>query len=113
HRIKPALISDITWVTDGVPHGEGVVISLRDKNIPRKVFIDRILQLAEESDIPYQMEVEGGGSSDGREVHHSPYPVDWCFIGAPESNVHSPNEKVHLDDVQAMIDMYKYLVSRL
>lgn len=113
YRIKQALISDITWVTDGVPHGEGVVISLRDKNIPRKVFIDRILQLAEESGIPYQMEVEGGGSSDGREVHHSPYPVDWCFIGAPESNVHSPNEKVHLDDVQAMIDMYKYLVSRL
>ena len=113
YRIKQALISDITWVTDGVPHGEGVVISLRDRNIPRKIFIDKILKLAEESGIPYQMEVEGGGSSDGREVHHSPYPVDWCFIGAPESNVHSPNEKVHLDDIQAMIEMYSYLVSRL
>lgn len=113
YRIRQALISDITWVTDGVPHGEGVVISLRDKNIPRKVFIDKVLQLANESGIPFQMEVEGGGSSDGREVHHSPYPVDWCFIGAPESNVHSPRERVHLDDVQAMIEMYKYLVSRL
>jgi len=113
YQIKQALISDITWVTDGVPHGDGVVISLRDRNIPRKIFIDKILQLAEESKIPYQMEVEGGGSSDGREVHHSPYPVDWCFIGAPESNVHSPKEKVHTDDLQAMIDMYKFLIARL
>jgi len=47
--IKQALISDITWVTDGVEHHEGVVISIRDKFIPRKIFIDRILHLAEKS----------------------------------------------------------------
>src|SRR6185436_20630689 len=26
HNISQALISDITWVTEGVPHGKGVVI---------------------------------------------------------------------------------------
>lgn len=113
HHIKQALISDITWVTDGVKHGEGVVISLRDKNIPRKKFIDKILEYAETSGVPYQLEVEGGGSSDGREVHHAPYPVDWCFIGAPENNVHSPKETVHIRDFQAMNDLYIYLMKNL
>lgn len=30
-KIKQALISDITWITDGVEHGKGVVISMRDR----------------------------------------------------------------------------------
>lgn len=113
YRIKQALVSDITWVTDGVFHGNGVAISLRDRNIPRKVFMNKLLSLVNQSDISFQLEVEGAGSSDGREVHQSPYPIDWCFIGAPESNVHSPNERVHINDIHSMIEMYRYLIARL
>ena len=112
-NIGQALISDITWVTEGVIHGEGVAISLRDKNIPRKAFLERILLLADKSGIQYQLEVEGGGSSDGREVHHSPYPIDWVFIGAPEDHVHSPQETVHAGDLIAMTSLYKYLMKEL
>ncbi|MFY0601207.1 MAG: M20/M25/M40 family metallo-hydrolase [Cyclobacteriaceae bacterium] len=111
--IKQALVSDITWVTEGVRHGEGVAISLRDRNIPRRVFLDKILELANQSGIPYQLEVEGGGSSDGREVHMSPHAIDWCFIGAPESNVHSPEETVHVKDLESMIAMYQFLMKSL
>ncbi|RED99783.1 M20/M25/M40 family metallo-hydrolase [Marinoscillum furvescens] len=111
--VRQALISDITWVTEGVRHGEGVAISMRDRNIPRRKFLDRVLDLAAQSGIAYQLEVEGGGSSDGREVHHSPYPIDWLFIGAPEDQVHSPKERVHMKDLIAMISMYKYLMERL
>lgn len=112
-NVRQALISDITWVTEGVQHGKGVAISLRDRNIPRKKFINRVLSLADESGVNYQLEVEGGGSSDGREVHHSPYPIDWVFIGAPEDNVHSPNERVHLKDLVSMISLYKFLMEHL
>lgn len=112
-KVRQALISDITWVTEGVQHGKGVAISLRDRNIPRKQFIDRILALADESGVSYQLEVEGAGSSDGREVHHSPYPIDWVFIGAPEDQVHTPNERVHIKDLVAMISMYKFLMEHL
>ncbi|MDA8889978.1 aminopeptidase, partial [Cyclobacteriaceae bacterium] len=112
-QIRNALVSDITWVTEGVQQGKGVVISLRDRNIPRKIFLDKLLQLAAESGIPYQLEVEGGGSSDGREIQMSPFPIDWCFIGAPEDYVHSPDERVHLKDVDAMIGMYSYLMKNL
>ncbi len=113
YQIKQCLISDITWVTEGVKPGNGVVISLRDHNIPRKLFLDKVIDLASKSNIPFQLEVEGSGSSDGREVQVSPYALDWCFIGAPEDNVHSPNEKVHLDDIDAMIGLYNYLMQKL
>lgn len=112
-KVQQALISDITWITDGILPGEGVAISLRDRNIPRKIFIDRIIELASKSTIPYQLEVEGSGSSDGREIQTSPYPIDWCFVGAAEDNVHSPNETVHKRDIQNMIKMYSYLMENL
>lgn len=111
--ISFGLISDITWVTEGVQHHDGVVISVRDKHIPRKIFLEKILKIASESQIPFQLEIEGAGSSDGREIQFSPYFIDWCFIGAPEDNVHSPREKVSLLDLNAMLEMYRYLMPRL
>ncbi|SHO64665.1 M20/M25/M40 family metallo-hydrolase [Algoriphagus zhangzhouensis] len=113
HPIKNALISDITWVTDGVFPNEGVVISIRDKFIPRKKFIDKVVGLAKESGIPFQLEVEAYGGSDGREVQFSPYAIDWVFVGAAEENVHTPNEKVALSDLDSMIQMHQYLMKHL
>jgi len=113
HQIKQALVSDITWITEGVVHGEGVAISMRDKNIPRKAYLDKILKIAHHSKIPFQIEVEGFGSSDGKEIHNSPYPIDWCFIGAAESNVHTPTEIVHKKDIKAMLEMYQVLMEQL
>ncbi|HSJ68419.1 MAG TPA: M20/M25/M40 family metallo-hydrolase [Anditalea sp.] len=112
-KVGQALISDITWITEGVNHHCGVAISIRDKYIPRKVYLDRIIKLARESSIDFQLEVEANGGSDGREVQLSPYPIDWCFIGAPEDNVHSPDEKVSLYDLECMRKMYCYLMKYL
>lgn len=111
--VRQALISDITWVSDGVEHGKGVVISLRDKNIPRRAFVDRVINVAQKHDIPHQLEVEGAGSSDGGELQRTPYPFDWCFVGAPEQHAHSPHEKVHKDDIQSMIQGYRILMKVL
>ncbi len=107
------LISDITWVTEGVKHGEGVAISMRDSGIPRRSYLNKIITLAKESKIPFQLEVEGAGGSDGNQLQHSPYPMDWLFIGAPEDNVHSANEKVHKKDIEAMVVLYQFLMERL
>ena len=112
-KITKALISDITWVTEGVLAGKGVVISLRDSGIPRRAFVNRIVDIALKSKIPYQLEVESSGGSDGNEIQKSPYPIDWCFIGAAEQNVHSPNEKVHKNDINAMVSLYRVLMKKL
>uniref|UniRef100_UPI0040483662 M20/M25/M40 family metallo-hydrolase n=1 Tax=Roseivirga sp. TaxID=1964215 RepID=UPI0040483662 len=111
--VKQALISDITWITEGVMHGEGVAISMRDRNIPRRSYVEKIIEIADKSGIDYQIEVEGAGSSDGRELQLSPYPFDWCFVGAPEDHVHSPDEKVHKHDIVCMIALYQELMKTL
>ncbi len=111
--VRQALISDITWISDGVEPGKGVVISLRDRNVPRRLFVDKIIKLTEASGIPYQLEVEGSGSSDGGELQRSHLPFDWCFIGAGEHAPHTPHETVNKADVLAMFRLYEYLMVNL
>lgn len=113
YGVSQALISDITWVTKGVKHGDGAAISMRDSGLPRRSYINKIIKLAKKSEVSFQLEVENAGGSDGNALQRSPYPIDWCFIGAPEDNVHSPNEKVHKKDIASMLDLYKYLMKSL
>jgi putative aminopeptidase FrvX len=112
-RVRQALISDITWVSDGVEHGKGVAISLRDRNIARRSFVDKVIAIAEKNKIDYQLEVEGSGSSDGGELQKTALPFDWCFVGAPEEGAHTPNEKVHKHDIATMIELYQCLMKEL
>ena len=113
YGVKQAIISDITWVTKGVEHGKGVAISMRDSGIPRRSYIDKIIDLAQKSGISFQLEVENAGGSDGNALQRSPYPFDWCFIGAPEDHVHSPDEKVHKADIESMVTLYTFLMKNL
>jgi putative aminopeptidase FrvX len=111
--IRKILIADITWVTPYVKAGEGVAISLRDVGIPRKKFRDYIVKLANESGIPFQLEIEKAGGSDGTIIGASDYPIDWIFIGAPEENPHGHIEKVHKKDIESMIKLYAFLCEHL
>lgn len=112
-KVAQALISDITWVTEGVTHAKGAAISLRDSGIPRRTYINRILEIVKSSKVPYQLEVEATGGSDGNSLQQSPYPFDWCFIGAPSDNVHTPDERVHKKDIVSMTKLYKLLMEKL
>ena len=113
YGVRQALISDITWVTEGVKHGGGVAISMRDSGLPRRSYLNRILELAAKSGVPYQLEVESAGGSDGTMLQKSDLPIDWCFIGAAEDNVHTPDEKVFKKDMKSMVDLYSYLMQEL
>ena len=113
YQIRQALIADITWVTEGVFPGKGVAISMRDTGLPRRSFVEKIIHMARESGIPFQLEVESAGGSDGTEIQKQPYPIDWIFIGAPEEFVHSPGEKVDKSDVKSMVEIYCFLIKRL
>jgi putative aminopeptidase FrvX len=112
-KIKQTLISDITWITDGVTFGDGVVVSLRDSGLPRKVYTDKIRSILKNNNHPFQLEVESSGGSDGNEIQKQPYPIDWCFIGAAELNVHSPTETVNKKDIESMITAYQILMREL
>ena len=111
--VRQALISDITWITEGVTDGDGVAISMRDSGLPRRSYINRIIALAKQGGIKYQLEVENAGGSDGNALQKSPYPFDWCFIGAAEHDVHSPTERVNKADIIEMVKLYEYLMEHL
>ncbi|MGV3629730.1 MAG: aminopeptidase [Bacteroidota bacterium] len=111
--VRQALISDITWVTDGVVHGGGVAVSMRDSGLPRRKFLDKIVALAQESGVKFQLEVESLGGSDGTMLQKTDLSFDWVFIGAPEDFVHSPDEKVYKHDIMCMVELYRYLMPRL
>ena len=113
YGVRQALISDITWVTEGVRPGLGVAISLRDSLIPRRSYVERIRRIAEAAGVPHQLEVEGSGGSDAKELQHGAQPWDWCFIGAPEDNVHSPHEIVDKRDISSMLALYQVLMQEL
>ncbi|SNR70215.1 MULTISPECIES: M20/M25/M40 family metallo-hydrolase [Hymenobacter] len=113
YGVRQALISDITWVTEGVQPGLGVAISMRDSLIPRRSYVERIRRIAQEAGIPHQLEVESSGGSDAKELQHGAQPWDWCFVGAPEDNVHSPNEIVDKRDIASMLVLYQVLLKRL
>lgn len=113
YGVRQALISDITWVTAGVKHGAGVAISMRDSGIPRRSYLNRIIEIARNTNIPFQLEVESAGGSDGTALQRSDVAFDWCFIGAPEDHVHTPDEKVFLNDINSMVNLYQVLMRQL
>ncbi len=113
YQVRQGLICDITWVTEAVEHGKGVVISMRDSMLPRRKYLNRIIELAKASGVPFQLEVEGSGGSDGSMLQKSELLIDWCFIGAPEDNVHSPKETVYKHDITCMVELYQYLMKNL
>ena len=113
YKIDQALISDISWISDGVFPGKGPVISMRDSLIPRRSFVNTIIDIAEKNNLAYQLEVEGSGGSDAKELQMGEYPWDWCFVGAAEQNVHTPTEKVHKKDIEGMIKLYEILMKEL
>jgi putative aminopeptidase FrvX len=113
YGVNQALIADITWVTHGVLHGGGVVISMRDSGLPRRSYLNRIIELAHSSGVKYQLEVESSGGSDGTMLQKSSVPIDWCFIGAPEDHVHTPDELVYKNDIDSMLKLYRYLMEHL
>ncbi len=112
-KITQALISDITWDTKHVHCGQGVAISLRDRSVPRQRFLEKVLALAERSQIPFQREIESSGGSDGSMIDRGGVPIDWVFVGAPEVGPHRSAERINVNDLKGMADMLTYLVDSL
>jgi putative aminopeptidase FrvX len=112
-EISQALISDITWHTRFVRRGRGPAVSMRDRNVPRQAYLDRVLTAAASSGIPYQLEIERDGSSDGGAIERSGVPMDWLFVGAPEEASHTPSELLDLNDLRDMARLTAHLVRAL
>lgn len=103
-QITKAVIVDTTFHTEGIKIGQGVVLSLKDRYLPSQRWVDIIKNILIKFNIPYQLEVEDYGSSDGTYIHRSPYPIDWCFLGIACMNNHTENEIIHIDDMNFLCE---------
>ena len=86
---------------------------MRDSMLPRRSYLNKIIDLAKKSKIDFQLEVESAGGSDGSSLQKSDLLIDWCFIGAAEDNVHTPNEIVAKYDIMCMVELYRFLMRKL
>jgi putative aminopeptidase FrvX len=111
--VRKVLISDVTWVSEGIKQGNGTVISLRDEAIPRRNYVLEIINIARRNNLLYQVEVEDIGGSDGHEIQKVPYSIDWCFIGVPCENMHSSKERILKADLENTIKLYATLIKEL
>ena len=113
--LHPKLIAWLlTWMAMyGLQVPKGPAISLRDSLIPRRSFVMRLVDIAQKAGIPFQLEVESAGGSDAKELQRAHAPWDWCFVGAPEDHVHSPDEIVYKKDIVNMVALFKVLMESL
>ena len=82
--------------------GGGPVIA-RGPNINNKVF-DRLVKVAEEKDIPYQLEAEGRGTgTDANVIQLTRAGVATGLLGLPLRYMHNPCEMMHFDDLDNMV----------
>ncbi|MBL8048211.1 MAG: M42 family metallopeptidase [Chthonomonas sp.] len=106
---------DITLANDipGVPDsdavtrlGEGTAIKIMDSSlICHPKMVDHFTKLAEKNKIKHQFEILSGGGTDAGGVQRQNGGIPAFTLSIPTRYVHTVNETVHRDDVQASIDI--------
>lgn len=106
---------DVTLANDfpGIPAenaithlGEGTAIKVMDSSlICHPMVVDHFVDLAEKNGIKYQMELLTGGGTDAGGVQRLNGGIASFTLSIPTRYIHTVNETVHKDDVQASIDI--------
>lgn len=107
-----ALVVDVSVATDTPGAGEndvaprthlgkGPVIGFYDASmIPHTPFRNLVVGIAEENNIPYQIDVMAGGGTDAGKIHLFRQGVPSVVIGIPVRYIHDHTGVAHLDDYQ-------------
>lgn len=74
--------------------------------------VDWMVTSAEENEIPYQLEVLEGGTTDARAMQISRAGIPAGCLSIPCRYVHSPSEMVDYDDVQNAVRLLTSLLEK-
>ncbi len=106
---------DITLANDipGVPEqdqitrlGDGAAIKIMDSSlICHPKLVDHFRTIAEDKGIKHQMEILSRGGTDAGSIQRLHGGIPSFTLSIPSRYVHTVNETVHPDDVQACIDL--------
>lgn len=111
---------DVTLANDfpGIPEelavtklGEGTAIKFMDSSlICHPKLVDHFRRVAEKNKIKYQMELLPAGGTDAGGIQRLNGGIPAFTLSIPTRYIHTVNETVHKDDVQASIDLLaKYM----
>ncbi|MFW6279559.1 MAG: M42 family metallopeptidase [Planctomycetota bacterium] len=99
------IATDVPGIEDEpeVSMGKGPVIYMLDAGtISHLKFRDYVIDVAEENDIPCQLSLIEGGSTDARAVQLHSRGVASVMFGVPTRYIHCHSGIIHEDDVRAM-----------
>ncbi len=86
--------------------GDGAAIKVMDRSLMTHPAVKGLMvRLAEENDIPHQMEVLEFGGTDAGAIHLSRTGVPSGCISIPTRYLHGPSEMVDYGDVRACVDL--------
>ena len=86
--------------------GKGAAIKLRDSGVIVHPKVRELLvQTAKELDIPYQLEILDGGSTDAGPMQRTRGGVPAGVISIPTRYVHSPSEMIDMDDTEGCVKL--------
>lgn len=93
--------------------GDGAAIKVKDSGMISHVGLVKLMkQRAEEANIPYQLEVLTGGTTDAHSIQISNGGTATGCISIPCRYVHSQSEMVDADDVEACIQLLVEILSK-
>jgi endoglucanase len=93
--------------------GKGAAVKVRDGGMlsdPRVV--DWMVKAAEKKNVPYQLEILEGGTTDARAIQTSRAGVPAGCLSIPCRYVHSPSEMVDYNDVQNGVKLLVAMLSQ-
>ena len=94
--------------------GEGPVILVYDASmIPNRGLRDFVIDVAEEMDIPYQLDSLAGGGTDAGAIHVYQEGTPSLVIAVPTRYIHTHVGIIHREDYENAIKLLKEVILKL
>ncbi|SFL87549.1 endoglucanase [Pelosinus propionicus DSM 13327] len=94
--------------------GKGVAICIYDASmIPHIKLRDFVIEIANENQIPYQLQFTEGGGTDAGRIHVHAKGVPSLVLSIPTRYIHSHHSIIHRDDYQSAIELLMAILKKL
>ena len=97
--------------------GKGPAIILADASgrgiLTQQSVKDMLIKAGDENDIPYQLEVSDGGTTDGTAIHLTREGIPTGVLSVPTRYIHTPVSVCSMDDIEATIQLITAAINNL
>ena len=99
------------------PVGKGPAIILADASgrgiLTQQSVKDMLIKAGDEKEIPYQLEVSDGGTTDGTAIHLTREGIPTGVLSVPTRYIHTPVSVCSMDDIESTIQLITEAINNL